>query len=811
MSTRATARSPPNPLSLIKSNPQRQGGVATNLVEGKGHPRSRSHPDLAPPQLTENALRVLEKRYLNRNETGKAIENPTEMFWRVAKNLAQAEALYGATDSQVETVAKEFYRLMSSLEFLPNSPTLMNAGNELQQLAACFVLPIDDSIEGIFNTLKHQALIHKSGGGTGFAFSRLRPKNDFVQSTSGVASGPVSFMKIFDAATQQIKQGGKRRGANMGILRVDHPDILEFIACKDDITQITNFNISVAVTDTFMRAVRASKNYDLLNPRTRKNAGQLNAREVFDKIAQQAWKNGEPGLFFIDKTNAMNSCPALGEIEATNPCGEQPLLSYESCNLGSINLGSHLRQIKGKWEVDWKKLERNMRTATRLLDDVIDMNKYPVKQIEEMTKRTRKIGLGVMGFARLLFKLGIPYDSDEALAMARKVMKAIQDTGFDESKKLAAERGVFPAWDKSVFKEKGLKVRNSAVTTVAPTGTLSMIADASGGCEPEYSLIWYKRVMEGERLPYVLDYFIEVAKREGFWTDVLMKKIAENKGSVRGLKEVPEKWQRVFVTAHDASPDWHVKMQAAFQEFTDSAVSKTINMPKEATVEDVKSAYMLAYDLGCKGITVYRDGSRAEQVMNVGTEEMAEQKLVKEEGVRKPRARPDTIEGRTQKIITGYGSLYITINEDDKGLFEVFAQIGRAGGYTDSFTEALARLISLCLRSGIPVDEIIDQLEGIRSPRIAIDHQERIFSIPDALAKALKRHMGITKLGLQPPVESFEEHGTIHADDEMDKEHREDYEVIVRKGLNPECPECGNALVYEEGCVKCHTCGYSEC
>ena len=783
-----------------------------NLIEGKGYPRSRSHPDLAPPHLSENALRVLERRYLNKDETGKITENPTEMFWRVARNLAQAEALYGATDGQVETAAKEFYRLMASLDFLPNSPTLMNAGNDLQQLAACFVLPIEDSIEGIFTTLKHQALIHKSGGGTGFAFSRLRPMNDFVQSTSGVASGPVSFMKIFDAATQQIKQGGKRRGANMGILRVDHPDILEFISCKDDITQITNFNISVAVTDAFMRAARSSKTYNLLSPRTKQVVGHLNAREVFDKIAQQAWKNGEPGLFFIDKTNAMNACPALGEIEATNPCGEQPLLPYESCNLGSINLDSHLRQVKGKWEVDWKKLEKNTRTATRMLDDVIDMNKYPVPQIEEMTKRTRKIGLGVMGFARLLFKLGIPYDSEEALAMARKVMKFIQDTGFDESKKLAAERGVFPAWDKSVFKEKGLKFRNSAVTTVAPTGTLSMLADTSGGCEPEYSLIWYKRVMEGEHLPYVLDYFIATAKKEGFWSEGLMKKIAENKGSVHGLAEIPEKWQRVFVTAHDVSPDWHVKMQAAFQEHTDSAVSKTINMPKEATLEDVKAAYMLAYDLGCKGITVYRDGSRAEQVMNVGTEETAEEKAVgKETEVRKPRARPDTIEGRTQKIITGYGSLYVTINEDDKGLFEVFAQIGRAGGYTDSFTEALARLISLCLRSGIPVDEIIDQLEGIRSPRIAIDHQERIFSIPDALAKALKRHLGITKLGVQPPVESFEEHGTIHADDEMEKEHREDYEVIVRKGLNPECPECGNALVYEEGCVKCHTCGYSEC
>ena len=800
----------PNPPRSYQHRVIARGGINMNLMEGKGHPRSPAAPDLPAPRLSDNAVKVVEKRYLRKDESGNIIENPKEMFWRVASNLASAEAIYGATDSQINATAKDFYSLMAGLEFLPNSPTLMNAGNDLQQLAACFVLPIEDSIEGIFESLKHQALIHKSGGGTGFGFSRLRPKNDFVQSTSGVASGPVSFMKIFDAATQQIKQGGKRRGANMGILRVDHPDILEFITCKDDITQITNFNVSVAVTDAFMKAVRADRKYDLINPRSKKAVGQLNAREVFDKIANQAWKNGEPGLFFLDKTNAMNSCPALGEIEATNPCGEQPLLPYESCNLGSINLDAHTKLVKGRWDVDWKKLEKNIRASVRMLDDVIDMNAYPVKQIGEMTKRTRKIGLGVMGFSRMLFKLGIPYDSEEGLALARKVMKCIQDTGFDESRRLAAERGVFPAWDKSVFGQRGLRVRNSAVTTVAPTGTLSMIADTSGGCEPEYSLVWYKRVMEGEKLPYVLDYFIEVAKKEGFWSESLMTRIAENKGSVRGLAEVPEKWQRVFVTAHDIAPQWHVRMQAAFQEFTDSAVSKTINMPKEATVEDVKSAYILAHDLGCKGITVYRDGSRAEQVMNVGVEEDVELKA-KEEGVRKPRQRPDIIEGRTQKILTGYGSLYVTLNEDDKGLFEVFAQIGRGGGYTASFTEALARLTSLCLRSGVPVDEIIDQLEGIRSPRITLDHQERIFSIPDALAKAIKRHMGITKIGLQPPVESFEEHGAIHADTEAEKEHREDFEVIVKKGLNPECPECGNALVYEEGCVRCHTCGYSEC
>src|SRR5213083_2968433 len=1217
------------------------------------------------PKLSENALRVLQKRYLKKDDTGRVIETPKELFARGAWNLAQAEGDYGATEAQIEETARRFFRMISTLEFLPNSPTLMNAGLELQLLSACFVLPVDDSLVGIFDALKQQALIHQGGGGTGFAFSRLRPKGDFVKSTMGVASGPVSFMKIFDAATQTVKQGGcisvdsllrtseglkplgrllnspplgenftrdrvfdgtgyshalvaqdngpaeiysietelglrigatynhalavvdengeivwreaqdlregdwlvivkgghlgidrslpplgpqhpnatrirvpsdmnaelsellglymadgctstggrfiitvgtvdievmeririlmdrsfgfapnqitegegrgyvdiqfqsrdlvrwmerlgwvkgsspnafipteiltgsadsaraflrglfegdghlhsgsgypsfsttserlaieaqqlllslgvvarrgsirsrqnalghrtvhtltivdedsvrtfaaeigfvsdrkqehlelgprpkvntsdiipnqgavlrslysyvgrgsgpgrsrrganrrlyralmhyiseehpralprkrlvalmkrfpeiggnehlramsdvskvythitairpdraptadlevpgpasfvangvlvhnKRRGANMGILRVDHPDILEFITCKDRTTEITNFNISVAITDKFMESVLAGRSYDLVNPRDQRVVGQLDAREVLDKIAFQAWKNGEPGLFFIDENNRRQPTPHVADMEATNPCGEQPLLPYESCNLGSIDLARHMkRNAVGRWDVDWKKLEGTIRATTRMLDDVIDMNVYPVKQIEEMTYATRKIGLGVMGFARMLFMLEVPYDSKEGIEWGGKVMRFIQETGYNESAKLAEERGVYPAWEGSRHQEKGLRLRNSYVTTVAPTGTLSMIADTSGGCEPEFSLIWYKRVMNGEELPYFLGYFEEVAKREGFWREDLVQKILDNHGSPRGLSEVPDKWQRVFATAHDVSSEWHVRMQAAFQDWCDAAVSKTINMPREATVEDVKKAYLLAFDLHCKGITVYRDGSREDQVLNIGLAEAEKPKAIHvevpaEPAVVRPRARPDVITGRTQKILTGYGALYVTVNEDEKGLFEVFAQIGRGGGYTASFTEGIARLVSLCLRSGVPVDEIIDQLEGIRSPRIAIDHGERVYSIPDAIAKAIKRHIGMQKTGIQPPVETYDElGGAVETDVELEKESRDAAELL-RKGLNPECPECGKSLVFEEGCVKCHACGYSEC
>src|SRR3990172_6992300 len=912
------------------------------------------------PQLTPNAMAVLERRYLQRNEAGKVIETPKELFWRVARNLAEAEALYGADKATVDRWASEFYRLMASLEFLPNSPTLMNAGLPLQQLSACFVLPVNDSLTGIFDTLKHQALIHQSGGGTGFSFSRLRPKGDVVRSTMGVASGPVSFMKIFDAATQTVKQGGKRRGANMGILRVDHPDILDFVTCKDDLSQVTNFNISVAVTDKFMEAVRKGESYNLLNPRTKQVAGQMDAREVFDKNARQAWKNGEPGLFFLDITNATNPCPHIADFEATNPCvtgdtfvstaqglvpirelagrgpveidvdvragasessllqlgttrslatrvwktgvrlvfrlvtrlgysvkatsdhrfltpdgwrslerlqpgdtvlirsgedkvvaieplgeeevydlseprthsfiangfvthncGEQPLLPYESCNLGSLNLEKVVKAHGAKAEVDWEHLERNIRSCVRLLDNVIDQNAYPVKEIGDMRKRTRKIGLGVMGFARLLFRLGLRYDSEEGVAMGRRVMKFIRDTGYDESQKLAKEKGPYPAWPGSRHHKMGLLMRNSYVTTVAPTGTLSMIADTSGGCEPEFSLLWYKNVMDGTHLPYVLDYFIEVAKAEGWWREDLLDRILKNGGSCRGIPEVPRKWQDAFAVSFDISSEWHVRMQAAFQEGSDSAVSKTIKLPSDATAEDVKKAYLLAYELRCKGITVYRDGSRQNQVLNVGVSEKLQggaQEMKVEVSAPttqltiKPRPRPDVITGRTQKILTGYGALYVTINEDEQGLFEIFAQTGRGGGYTASFTEGIARLVSLCLRSGVPAEEIIDQLEGIRSPRLVIDQRERVFSIPDAVAKALKRHLGASPAGVQQSVDAFgastPENGHVDMDDELEKES---VNAMVKHGLNPECPECQRVLTYEEGCVKCLSCGYSEC
>ena len=599
-----------------------------------------SSSDTGDLKLTANTLRVLEKRYLAKDEQGQVIETPAEMFARVARNIAQAEMAYGG-QAEVGRAFEEFYGVLTRLEFLPNSPTLMNAGRELQQLSACFVLPVGDSMEEIFEAVKQAAIIHKTGGGTGFSFSRLRPKEDVVRTTGGVASGPVSFMKVFNHATEAVKQGGTRRGANMGILRVDHPDVLEFVTCKTNNREITNFNISVAITDIFMEAVEKDGRYDLINPRNGQRVRSLRAREVMDRVAYQAWRNGEPGLFFIDATNRTNPTPHVGAIEATNPCGEQPLLPYESCNLGSINLEKHLLQVNGLDGVDWEHLECTTRICIRFLDDVIDMNRYPLPEIEEITRANRKIGLGVMGFARMLLKLGIPYDSEQGVEMGRKVMKFIRDIGYDESMRLAQQRGVYRFWKGSLHEKRGQLVRNSYVTTVAPTGTLSMIADTSGGCEPEFSLIWYKNVMDGEHLPYVLDYFIEVAKADGFWREDLMTLILSNHGSVRGLSEVPPHWQSVFSTSHDISTEWHIKMQAAFQEFSDSAVSKTINLPKDATVEDVKKAYLMAYRLGCKGITVYRDGSREEQVMNLGVSKRAS------------KTDPPQMEGASPQVLPG--------------------------------------------------------------------------------------------------------------------------------------------------------------
>jgi ribonucleoside-diphosphate reductase alpha chain len=563
--------------------------------------------------LSPNALTVLARRYLMKDAEGKVVETPTEMFRRVSKNIAQADRIYGHGD--IRSTEESFFRLLASLSFLPNSPTLMNAGRPLQQLAACFVLPVEDSLESIFDAVKETALIHQSGGGTGFSFSHLRPKNDTVRSTSGAASGPVSFMKVFNVATEVIRQGGTRRGANMGILRVDHPDILEFIASKEDNRELANFNISVAVTEEFLRAVENDGDLRLINPHTLAVARTLRAREVFDRIVDMAWKTGDPGILFIDRINRDNPTPHLGEMESTNPCGEQPLLPYEPCNLGSINLARMLSVSGGRYGVEWGKLEQTVHAAVRFLDNVIDMSRYPLDQIDRMAKGNRKIGLGVMGFADLLIRLGIPYQSPDALRTGEELMRFIREQGRAASEELARERGVFPNYPGSLYDlPGGPRLRNATITTVAPTGTLSIIAGCSSGIEPLYALSYTRHVLGDMDLPEVYEYFIETARNRGFYTDNLLMRITAGE-TVPGMAEVPEDVRRVFVTAYDIAPEWHVRMQAAFQRHTDNAVSKTVNFPHGATREDIAKVFLLAYREGVKGITVYRSGSRSGQVL----------------------------------------------------------------------------------------------------------------------------------------------------------------------------------------------------
>ncbi len=577
-------------------------------------------------KLGVNAIKVLKNRYLMKDYEGKVIETPSQLFRRVAKAVAKADLLYDKK-ADVERTGEEFYQVMANREFLPNSPTLMNAGTRLGQLSACFVLPVEDSIDGIFTTLKHMAMIHQSGGGTGFSFSKLRPAGDIVGSTKGIASGPVSFMTIYDAATNVIKQGGRRRGANMAILDVTHPDILKFIEAKSREGILTNFNISVAVTDEFMDAVEKDGEVALINPRSGKAEAKLRARHVFDLIVANAWRTGDPGLVFIDEINRHNPTPQLGEIRSTNPCGEQPLLPFESCNLGSINLA---KMIKNN-ELDWEKLRRVTRTAVHFLDNVIDVNKYPVLEIGELTRANRKIGLGVMGFADMLIILGIPYDSEEALAMGEKVMKFVSDEAIKKSVEIGEKRGAFPNFEGSFWEKKGYKtIRNSTVTTVAPTGTISIIAGCSGGIEPLFAVAFVRNVMEGTRLLEIQPTFEKLAEERGFYSRDLMLEIAKT-GSIQNNGKIPRDVRRIFVTALDIDAEWHVRMQAAFQKYVDNAVSKTVNLPPDATVEDVRRVYLLAYKLKCKGVTVYRYGSKKEQVLYVGpllTKEMATEKHV---------------------------------------------------------------------------------------------------------------------------------------------------------------------------------------
>ena len=579
------------------------------------------------PKLTFNAIKVLERRYLLRDETGKVRETPAQMFRRVAKTIASVEKAYGYSDKEIRKFEEEYYRMMFNLEFLPNSPTLMNAGTEIGQLSACFVIPVEDSIKSIFEGVLYMALIHKSGGGTGFSFSKLRPKGDIVKSTEGIASGPVSFMRVYDVATDVIKQGGKRRGANMGILRVDHPDIFEFITAKAREGFLTNFNLSVAATDEFMKAVENDEMFELVNPRTNKVVKKIKAREIWHSIVFMAWKTGDPGVIFIDEINRHNPTPHVGVIEATNPCGEQPLLPFESCNLGSINLAKMVEDGK----INWDKLGETVRKAVRFLDNVIDANKYPLPEIEKMTKANRKIGLGVMGFADMLIQLGIPYDSEEAVQTAEKVMKFITEEARKTSVELGEEKGSFPNFSGSVWEKKGYKaMRNATVTTVAPTGTISIIAGCSSGIEPLFAIAYIRNVMEGTQLLEVNQYFEQRTKEIGIYSKQLMEKVAKY-GSIQKMKEIPEDLKRVFVTALDIAPEWHVKMQAAFQKYTDNAVSKTVNLPHDATIKDVENVFWLAYKLKCKGITVYRYGSKKEQVLYIGAFEKGAPKIIKAE------------------------------------------------------------------------------------------------------------------------------------------------------------------------------------
>ena len=771
-------------------------------------------------EISKNAMTVLEKRYLAKDENGNLTETVEGMFRRVSDTIAASDANYDK-DADVKKLSDEFYDMMTGLRFLPNSPTLMNAGRVLGQLSACFVLPVEDSMEEIFDSVKNAALIHKSGGGTGFSFSRLRQQGAAVRSTGGVASGPVSFMKVFNAATEAVKQGGTRRGANMGVLRIDHPDILEFINCKADNKEITNFNISVGITEAFMEAVEAHSDYDLIDPKTKQAVGHLSAEKVFDLIVDHAWKNGEPGIIFLDRLNRDNVTPTAGEIESTNPCGEQPLLPYESCNLGSINLVKMLKKTEKGWEFDFGLLGETVEKAVHFLDNVIDANNYPLEKIGETTRASRKIGLGVMGWADALLMLGIPYNSEEAVRLAERVMRYIENTGHAASAKLAEKRGTFPLFEVSTLKD-GIPMRNATVTTIAPTGTLSIIGGCSSGVEPVFAYAFIRNIMDGTEMIEVNPILTEKLKELGLYNETLLRKIVKE-GTIAHCTEIPEEVRRVFVCAHDIKPVDHIRMQAAFQRYTDNAVSKTVNFPKEATRNEVRDVYMLAYKEGCKGVTIYRDGSRQEQVLNIGkvnkegASEGGGQAFcsacdMPEFGHIEPRPRPDVTRGFTEKMKIGCGSLYVTTNYDENGICEVFTSTGKAGG-CPSQSEATARLVSVALRSGISINEVYDQLKGIRCPSTIRQQGMSCTSCPDAIAKVI---MKVSRLIEEEQLKEKAAGGGVKPEAPLPDSIRigtqkKMADIPATAGEIHSCPECGSAVEHEGGCVICRNCGFSKC
>jgi len=734
-------------------------------------------------ELSNNAVTVLEKRYLKRNTKGELIETPEQLFHRVAENIASAE-----TDiKKKEHYNEEFYRLMSELKFLPNSPTLMNAGGELQQLSACFVLPIEDSVQSIFKTNNDAALVFKSGGGCGFDFSKIRPAGAPVQSTQGVASGVISFMRVFDTTIDVIKQGGKRRGAALGALRIDHPEILQFIDAKND-NAFQNFNLSVAITDKFMEALENNDSYDLIDPRTisvmegkhKATCGKLEAKIVWDKIVNNAWRNGDPGIIFIDEINRHNPFPNT-PIETTNPCGEQPLNSWESCNLGSINLSKYFSK-RSEIFVTEKELQKDIETAVRFLDNVITVNRLPLPEIKEKSDKTRKIGLGIMGWADLLTMAEIAYNSGHALRIAKKLMKFIKESALEATHKLAKEKGPFPDFVNSIYKDEEPR-RNATLITIAPTGTLSMIADCSSGIEPNFSLAFIKTVMDGEKLVYANKYLEESLKKEEIYNKKLMQKIADNGGSLHGVEEIPSEIKKIFVTSHEIAWEYHIKMQGSFQAHVCNAVSKTINFNKEATKADIDKAYKFAFEEGLKGITVYRDGCKENQPLSTSKSYEKIENHVE-------LIRPEVTIGKNYKFVTGCGGLFVNINETEDGKpVELFATIGKSGNCQKCNMEALGRMVSLSFRNHVPVEKIIKQLLSIGCHKPFGMGPKKILSCPDAIAKALKRYA--------------EEKG--NKKEEIQKILNEEH-----KGTGT-CPECGGALEFGEGCVKCPQCGYTLC
>jgi ribonucleoside-diphosphate reductase alpha chain len=747
------------------------------------------------PELTPNATLVLEQRYLLRDKNGKLLETELQLFQRVARHVASAEEAYEGDSRKIGDL---FLKAMLSLDFLPNSPTLMNAGTRLNQLAACFVLPIEDTVDSVFNAVGHSARIQGSGGGVGFSFSKIRPKGDVVRSTGGIAAGPVSFLRIFDAATECIKQSGRRRGANMGVLRIDHPDIEEFIQSKEDPTELTNFNLSVGVTDNFMQTLAREGTFNLINPRTKEVANTITAQDLFDKIVAMAWATGDPGMIFLDRVNQGHSTPHLGVIEATNPCGETPLLPYESCVLGSVNL-SHM-VVNG--QVDWSKLAETVRLGVRFLDNVIDVNSYPLPEIKKMTLAGRKVGLGVMGWADALIKLQIPYDSEQGVTAAEEIMGFISFHARSASIQLARERGRFPEFEgskydrdprcivheenqsKTVLQERPeldwrvpvdqlreYGIRNATVTTIAPTGSISTIAGASSGIEPLFALAYVRRILNQE-IHEINSLFQETMERSGYDSPAIMQEVVKQ-GNTNGIKAIPEHIHRLFVTAHEIDPEWHVRMQAAFQHYVDNAVSKTVNLRKSATKKDVANIYLIAYELGCKGVTIYRDGSRKHQVLLGGIQE-------DDQFVPRPRPVPDgMLPARSYSLITPTGKMTLFVREIGNKPFDTFVVLGRSGSDITAFTEAIGRLLSIALRSNIPVDILAENLVGLGGRTSVGFGPSRVLSVPDAIGKILQ-----------------EAYCSL-------PESRRRGEI---------CPDCKNAsLEYTEGCLKCPLCGFAEC